>query len=268
MKNEIKAFTYWECSPYRPTLPPYIACGLITMQSILGCRFLLLTPSNLQNYIDFDFSTKDFYFAGQSDKEKDSISRITAKSDFIRFKYICDNGGIWMDADTIILKDFFNALDPLLKLNRLVWHSEQFFGGQCGINLVKTAVNNMLESQRQSYGNPGQIKGMLPQKTNEFVTFIPSSYFDPTGDGSYKAAKWEVAAHTGVELNDFLRNKNCRIIKIYNSMLSTKDFSRLSVSDFLETNTLLSKIFLYINSDKYFWIEEAEALSGMLQVKN
>jgi hypothetical protein len=234
------------------------------MQLALADRFLLITPHNLSKHVDFDFSTKSFYFAGISDKRKDSISRITAKSDFIRFQRILEYGGIWMDADTIILRDFYSVIQPLFTDRNLVWHSEQFFGANANNETIRSATSVMLQSERQFYANPGNIKHNLAPQSNQHLTYIPFTYLDPTGDATYRASNWEIPSRSNIRLCDFLRNDQCCVIKVYNSMLSSELLSVFSVEDFLDSDTLLAQIFLKINEDKSFWVDRADALSDML----
>jgi hypothetical protein len=259
-----QAFTYWETSPYRPTVPPYILCGLVSMQRALGERFRLITRQTLADDVDFDFASRDFYFAAVADRAKDSISRITAKSDFIRFKRILDQGGIWIDADSIVLDDFLPVTDPMLDTGRLIWHSEQFFGALKGNELVRDAVENMLGSSRQHYANPGKIKDRLPAASNEQVTYLPSTLLDPTGDASYRAKDWETASRGDIPLAAFLRNPACRVVKIYNSMLLTKDVSQQTVAAFLQSGSLMAQVCLHVESSIEWRVVRAAEVAASL----
>lgn len=263
--NKVNVFTYWETSPFRTTIPPYILCGLISMQMALGDRFTLISPSNLSDEVDFDFASKEFLFAGIADREKDSISRITAKSDFIRFKRIYDRGGVWLDADTIVISNFLYEIDPLLISGKLVWHSEQFFGALPGCPLIGQAVANMLSAQRQTYANPGNIKEAVQSPENkDGIVYVPQKIWDPTGTAAYKSVDWKMGYEHELSVGEFIKNRDCKIIKMYNSMLATYDYSKMTVREFLESGVLFSRIFLNINPNVQFWAEGADALNEAL----
>jgi len=106
MSAELKVFTYWETAKGVDIIPPYILCGLVSAQRAFGDRFLLITRRNLADWVDFDFLSTTFIFAAQKDPVKDQISKIVAKSDFLRFKFIAQHGGVWLDADSILRKSF------------------------------------------------------------------------------------------------------------------------------------------------------------------
>jgi hypothetical protein len=234
------------------------------MKKALGNRFLLLTPKNLASHIDFDFSNKLFFFARSKDRKKDSISLLTAKSDFIRFRYIQENGGIWLDADTFVLSDFTDAIYPLMDDGKLAWHSEAIFGAKPGNHIVTETVENMIESERQQFANPGGIKDRIKGCENGEISIIPRNILDPTLDKSYRNTDWEKTTRDDIEVSDFIKNPSCKIIKMFNSNLQGVDFSSMTVEQFIDSGTLMSKIFLHIDSDPDFWIKASEKLEKEL----
>ena len=262
MSDKTKIFSYWETSKLKPHIPPYILCCLVSMQRALGDNFLLLTPRNISQHIDFDFSSKPFLFAGHKDPVKNEISRIVAKSDFLRFEYIRTNGGIWLDADTIVLKDFFTEIMALLSAEKTLWHSEQFFGGYPNDPIISEAATNMLKSDRQVFGNPGNCKELI-QAQKSRVNFIPQSIWDPTGVGEYSAKNWDLPTQVGANATNFLKNK--ALVKIYNSAISKTHISQQSVESFLNQGTVLSHIFLSIEPDREYWFEASRRLEEELR---
>ncbi|HML53794.1 MAG TPA: glycosyltransferase [Solidesulfovibrio magneticus] len=258
----MKFFTFWEQSAYLHKVPPYILCALITMRLTFKESFLLLNKSNLKDWVDFDFESKLFYFSSSSDKDKDALSKIVAKSDFIRLYFVYKHGGFWLDADTIILSDFMSNLLEMVS-DKLVWHSEQLFGATIGNSLVKVAAENMIESERQVFGNPGGIKDIVGSNKDK-VTFIPLKIWSPRLDGSYSAKSWDMMTRTDMNVDTFLTNKECCLVKIYNSELGKLPFSQMSVEDFLRSDILLSRMFLHINPDISFWVEQVDALKTMM----
>jgi len=263
IKNNIKVFTYWETNKYNEYIPPYILCGLVSMKRAFGSQFILLSKHNLEREVDFDFSQKDFFFAGLSDPVKNETSRIVAKSDFLRFKYIQDHGGVWLDSDTVILKNFFCDINDLFLSGKLVWHSEQFFGSLPKNEIISKSVNTMLNEKRQIYGNPGRCKELI-QENKKQVSFIPQFVWDPTGKLEYNASNWDIAANVDIKVEDFLKNDRCSLVKIYNSELSKMGLSNKTVAEFLDGNTLIAQLFKKINPDIGYWVTETDSLQGSL----
>lgn len=202
---------------------------------------------------------KRSFFAAQADPVKDEISRIVAKSDFLRFKYIQDNGGVWLDADTIILHNFLDQIGDLFVPNRLVWHSEQFFGSLPKNEIISQSVDTMLNEKRQIYGNPGCCKELI-QKNKGQVSFIPQFVWDPTGKLEYSASSWDIMANIDIKVEEFMKNDKCSLIKIYNSELSKIDILNKTVTEFLDGNTLMARLFKGIEPDIGYWVAETDLL--------
>lgn len=231
------------------------------MQRAFGDRFILLTPTNLNRYVDFDFSEKIFFFARSTDRKKDSISLITAKSDFIRFRFIQENGGFWLDADTLVLGDFTPEVGPLMKQGKLAWHSEAIFGAYACNSIVRKAAEAMIASHRQKFGNPGGIKDFLKECSEDKISVIPRWLHDPTLDRSYRNTDWSKTTRDDIEASDFIENPSCKIVKIFNSNLQGVDMSRMSVEDFFASNTLMSKLFLHVEPSVDYWIKAASEVN-------
>lgn len=222
------------------------------MEMFLGPDFELLTIKNVEERIDFDLSQKQFYFAGIPDKKANDISMITAKADFIRFRHVRKNGGVWLDCDTIVLKPFIDLIRPLVNDQKLAWHSEQFFGALPENDLITTIEANMLSTDRQTFANPGSCKEVI-QDNRDAVSFIPSVIWDPTNEHSYSSKNWEDTASGTLQLSDFLKNDNCCIVKMYNSMMRTMAMGDFSPEQFLRSGSLVANIFLSIEPDISIW---------------
>lgn len=255
----MKIITYWEEPPLGRRTPAYILCCLASMRRALGDDFLLLTKDNLCRWIDFDFNSKQFYFSIIGDKVRDSISKIVAKSDFLRFKFILEHGGFWLDADSIVLRNFLDPLRGLASDGHLVWHSEQLFGSPARNSIINSAVSKMVEADRQIFGNPGGIKEMIQERRSD-VKFIPLSLVDPTGHLSYTAKTWEHILAEGVRADQFIANKQCAVIKLYNSMLSSSTAGSTDIQEFIHNDSLLSSLFLHLVPNPNYWIEKSREL--------
>lgn len=263
MKENIKVFTYWETNKYKKHIPPYILCGIISMKRAFGDKFEMITKHNLEQKVDFDFSQKEFFFAADTDVVKNETSKIVAKSDFLRFKYIQDNGGIWLDCDTIVLQSFLEEISDLFEQNKLVWHSEQFFGSLPENEIISECVNNMLLAERQIFGNPGGCKELI-EKNKKNVSIIPQFVWDPTGKAEYNASTWKVATRVDIRIESFIKNDKCSLVKIYNSEIAKMDVSNSTVDEFLMEDSLMAQLFKKIEPNIDYWVNEARILNSKL----
>ncbi|MFG0917288.1 hypothetical protein IYR97_13460 [Pseudomonas fulva] len=250
----MKAVTYWESAPgYK--MPPYIALCIATMRSALGDSFLFLHEKNISAFLTGNFQEKQWAFKPK-DKEQDvEIKSIVAKSDFIRMAYIAQNGGFWMDADTIVFQDFLPDFD--LTVRSIYWHSEQFFGARAGSPILKEACDRAMVDEYQSWGNPGGIKNLINANPDN-VEVMPTKLIDPGYTPAYTYTNWKVLLDENLDVDDFLINKDAKILKLYNTYLRESGLGYLNTDDFFNSNTLISRIFLNLNPDKGFWIAQAD----------
>ncbi|NQY38654.1 MAG: hypothetical protein HRT80_01000 [Henriciella sp.] len=257
--SDFRVISFWATLSNKTHIPPYILCGLVSIKRAFQDRFLLLTPNTLEDHIDFDFQKRVFFFAASADKEKDELSRIVGTSDFVRFAYIAQHGGMWLDADSIVLRNFEKELQSMFSAKPIAWQCEALFAAQGPHPDIDQIKRNMIEAPRQLFGNPGECKTYLNGR-NDDVSLMPSSLWDPTGNQSYSAKTWERSIASGNDLDTFLENPECAVIKLYNSSISQNDLSDLSVREFLERDTILGKLFLHIEPSIEFWVEKGEEL--------
>lgn len=88
-------YTYWTGKEYKFI---NILRNLILLHSKSGkgYNFHLITPDNISDYID---DIPDYFYSLQP----------AHQADFIRIDVICNNGGIWLDSDTLVM----NSIDSL-----------------------------------------------------------------------------------------------------------------------------------------------------------
>ena len=250
----MKAVTYWESAPGNK-MPPYIALCIATMRCVLGDSFLFLHENNISDFLKGDFHEKQWAFKPK-DKEQDAeIKSIVAKSDYIRMAYVEHNGGFWMDADTIVFQDFLPDFD--LTGGSIYWHSEQFFAARAGSPILKAACDRAMADEYQSWGNPGGIKNLINANPDD-VEIIPEKLIDPGYTPAYKYSNWKILLDENIGVDEFLINKDAKIMKLYNTYLRESGLGYLNMEDFFSSNTLISRIFLNLNPDKGFWISEAD----------
>lgn len=96
-KNENNVFIYWDGYKYKLI---QILHKLIYLHSNNEKKYKVyfINSNNIYNYINY---TPSFF-----DKMK-----VNHKSDYIRYKLICEYGGIWLDSDTIVMSDLSSLFE-------------------------------------------------------------------------------------------------------------------------------------------------------------
>lgn len=256
----MKNFSYWQSPSYISSPPPYILLGLASAKFVLGDNFQLLTSSSVIDIIGENHESKLWKFSGEIDTKKQELMSIVAKSDYIRMAVMEKVGGMWIDADTIFLKDYADFFEKLLPSNNnLAWHSEQFFGAASENQIIKEACSNMLASDVQKWGNPGDLKNLITSRS-EIVTNIPYSLVTPGFVPEYTYNTRDIMLDSNISADEFLLNSKQHILKLYNTPFSGTVYGNMSVSDFLNQDILLTKIFLKINPNKNEWIDMADGI--------
>lgn len=236
-------------------MPPYIALGIATMQLALGDSFLLLTDKNARDFIGDEYLEKTWAFNQHHKNLTPEIAAIVAKSDFVRMAYVAQNGGFWIDADTIVFKDFLPDLKPAD--DALHWHSEQFFGANAGNELLVAAARQVIFDEKQVWGNPGDIRSLIEGRPGA-VKPIAFKHLNPGHASGYCYSNCKMLLDRDMPAEEFLTNKDVKLMKLYNSDFCVSDVGTIGLVDFFNSQTLLSRIFLSINSDPAFWISRAQ----------
>ncbi|NHX28238.1 hypothetical protein HA397_30345, partial [Escherichia coli] len=139
----MKTYSFWANPTDMDSVPPYILMGLVSMQRALGDDFVLLTPQNVGDYVPQEHLQKAWAFTRQVPHLSPEIMRIIATSDFLRMYVVAERGGVWIDADTIVLRDYRAQIDAMAD-DTLLWHSEQFFCARQGNPILSRIAGNML----------------------------------------------------------------------------------------------------------------------------
>jgi len=258
----MKTYTYWETEPGVTSIPPYILLGIASMRLALGDDFVLLTKRNIRDYVSSDYLDREWKFSRKFDHVSQNRMSIVAKSDFIRMHLIGEHGGCWIDADTIVLRDYRPELARLLS-DKLLWHTEQFFCAKPGNTLLKSAAQSMLDVDQLVWGDPGGIKSAVREKHLE-IDPIPVSFWDPGYRPSYNAKAYRVIFRNDISAKYFLRSEGQFIQKMYNTSFCKFISPDMQVSDFLKSDMLLSKIFKNVNGNVPGWIADCETIRDYL----
>lgn len=254
----MKFVSYWETAPGK-SMPPYVALALVSIKRVLGDSFLLLTKESAPEYIGTDYLSKRWFFTTLGFDFDPRLATIVAKSDFIRMAYVYQHGGVWIDADTLLFQDPTSSIFTSELSKKLHWRNEAFFGSRPKHPLLGQAVANALESEHHDWGNPGDIKGLISRRS-DLVTPIPYHWFDPGYRPPYNFTSCEVMRGTEVPVEEFLTNPDMNLLKLYNTYFSRTTALQWSVSEFLESNILLARLFLHIEPDISYWASEANML--------
>lgn len=247
-------FSYWECIPGRE-MPPYVLLGLSSVKRVFGERFQLLTPKAVHE-LGIEVQ-KEWKFLRKNESEHAARRSIVAKSDYLRLAVVAQEGGFWLDADTIVLRDFTEDLMDL-NPNNLWWDSEAFFGSNPGNSILKESAQDMWAAEFQQWGNPGGIKDKKNAPGAD-VSTIPTALWNPGAEPPYNFKNWSVMLEDlGTE--QFLLSKKTAILKLYNSTLQATEYADMSVREFLATPTLLARIFLSMNADVDDWVAWTDEL--------
>ena len=89
----MKYFIYWENKNSRKT-PYYIEECINKMKIILGNNLIILNNKNINNFVEF------------IPENLCRIKRMAVKVDYLRIAVLYYNGGCYLDADTIVYKNF------------------------------------------------------------------------------------------------------------------------------------------------------------------
>ncbi|MCY9824123.1 glycosyltransferase [Aeromonas media] len=253
--------SYWENAPGQ-TMTPYVALALVSMRRALGDRFLLLTPQMLDSTIDPAVMDKRWAFQPLSFTLAAGIEEIVARSDFIRMAWVQQHGGVWLDADTLMLRDPTDSLFPDGLSAKLHWHSECIFGSQPGNPLLARALAIGLAEERHAWGNPGCIKDLVPQAPEQVIN-ISGELIDPGYRPLYNFTNCEVMRRTDLAVDRFLL-RPVALLKLYNTYFRRTTSRIESVDEFLANGSLLARLFLHIEPDVSYWLAESERLMNEL----
>ncbi len=253
--------TYWEHAPDQP-MPPYVALALVSMRRVLGDRLLLLTPSTVDDYLGPDVLDKAWTFEPLAFSLADGIKAIIAKSDFIRMAFVHRHGGIWVDADTLFLRDPSEAVLPHGVSAKLHWYSECLFASLPGNLLLAQALRQGMSTRAHAWGNPGGIKDIIASAGDGLVV-IPGEVVDPGYQPRYSFSNCEVMLRRDVGVADFLR-RDVALLKLYNTYFRRTCARLETVAEFLTGGTLLANLFLHLEADCGYWQEEVEQLMAEL----
>ena len=249
--------TYWEHAPGQP-MPAYVTLALVSMRRVLGRRLQLLTPRTVEDFIGPEILDKAWAFEPLAFTLAEGIEAIVAKSDFIRMAFVHQHGGVWVDADTLFLRDPSESVFPDGVSHKLHWHSECLFASLPGNPLLAQALHRGLAADAHTWGNPGGIKDIVGLAGEDLVPIL-GEVVDPGYHPRYNFANCEVMRRRDVSVAEFLK-RNVALLKLYNTYFRRTCTHPETIAEFLDGGTLLAKLFLHLEADPGYWLSEAERL--------
>ena len=206
-------YTYWEGQE-----PDYIKMCYESLTKYCSENFKISRYSDYQNPIKFN--------------------SINHKTDWLKANLIYENGGFWIDADMIVMKD----LSPLIKLVEKNGFAgiPGFFGAKKGNKVLGNWIDGMrdiITKQDTKIGHSDMIKPLLQHKRFKEFDIFTREMICPI-------------YHTGDEFGNFFKDlpldkfvtNNTYIVTLYNSAFN-KDFKNMSREDILTSPWLISKMF-------------------------
>jgi len=160
---------------------------------------------------------------------------INQKVDFLKANLIAENGGFWIDADMIVMKD----LKPLLKLldKSDFIGIPGFFGAKKKAPILIDWINAMNEIISADLSFSDLIKPLLDHPMYKPYKYLTHEMITPI---------W----HTEDEFPDFFSSKqladfvthNTYIVTLYNSLF-TQEFKSMTGDEILSKDWLISRMF-------------------------
>jgi Capsular polysaccharide synthesis protein len=161
--NDFKVFVYWE-NKNNAKAPLLVEECYKTMKKNIP-NIIFLNDKNLHKYVSGLVDTKHLKYLAQ-------------KVDYIRAKIIYENGGMWLDSDTIVLDNFNDIIQHFI-------NSKCTFWGHANINTEKPIVNishfmakkdceQILKSKRKIGWSEigGHLLGKIIVRNNNFINQI------------------------------------------------------------------------------------------------
>lgn len=238
-------------------MPPYVALSIANMQRWMGERFEFLTPDCIAS-LGAVAMRKRWEFEPLPFTHESTHLAIVAKSDYVRLAWIARHGGMWLDADMIMTGPLDDLLLAAWQSDRLHWLSEAFFAAAPGCAILREAAEASLAARLQVWGNPGGVRDLIEARPSE-VEMLDRRLVDPGSEPPYRFQTCETMLSTVRPVEKFLINPDMRVLKLYNTYFSRSSLNT-SVESFLDSRTLLARVFLAIDPDRSFWLDAATAV--------
>lgn len=172
---------------------------------------------------------------GKDDYPELNHLKINHKTDYLKAWLILENGGFWIDADMIVMKN----LTPLKKLVKEHGFAgiPGFFGAKKGNRVVERWFKSMQKIIQSELTFSDLIQPLLQDPEFEEFGIFTKEMICPiyhTGNEFWNFFK-------DLDVNDFV-TKNTYVVTLYNSSFSD-EFKKMNKIDILNNPWLISKMF-------------------------
>ena len=237
-----KIWLYWENKP-GCSRPPYLDLALETInRHSEDYEVILLNERSIRDYIKIPNVVEKF-------------SEIAHKADYIRFNLLYQYGGVWLDSDSILLRNIGEAIEPFIANHDYIGYGREqgkpsigFMASKKGCKLLGMHLEEVdrflrrklwkqmpLSTVKLGWSEIGyDILWKLANKYDyyhhERNMFAPTVWSD-----------WKYFFKTDVNIEEYLSHNPFAVV-LYNKMMfdSLKD---LSIQEIMNGKTLLAKLF-------------------------
>ncbi len=251
--NQIKIFTFWE-NINGAGMPAYIKLCMETWgKYIAGSEVICINYDNLEEYIG-----KDTY-----DIERLKKLTLPCQSDLISFALLLKHGGLWLDADTILTKNFLETLNlPSDKILMFGEHLAFIFAREANnpalSDLVEMAKERLSTIEYEKLINRGygwdyfgnqmltKIKANHPDSFHSIhpteAGFIPENalfHNVPYGPGRYQALYFK---QNDIHVEHVIEKSKFGLIGLHNSWTPTDYKTIIDRAQVLNRSELMSAL--------------------------
>jgi len=248
---------YWENRKNKPE-PAYITLSRWTMlHNLQDCTLVIVTPDNVEKYLPgITKITQNIQvdIQGRADrflrKFQSPRKNIAVKCDVIRAQLLQRYGGIYIDADAIILGDFDKYFDYLksfdfIGMKRSSHGKNHVSVGFYGANVNTTIINEYSSKQTNILANNTEVH--YNQLGGSLLTEVFDKYKKETfcfDEKEIQPVTFEdarsVFIDTSINVEDIISPKQ-NIFMLFNGPFNN-ELKHITIKELYESNMLISKI--------------------------
>lgn len=223
---------YWENAPGKKKYS-YLDLCLDTIKKYKGQfnEIIILNEKSVKDYIELPF-----YW--------DQVECIAHKTDYLRSRLILKYGGLWIDSDTIIVRNLSYILDELKRYDFVGWGDENgpyigTFAAQKGSVILSEWANRQDKIfYKKKFGWAVLGTNILWEVSKEYTyKHFPYEIIAPVG---WK--EWRRFLSKEERIEDVIKKDN-RMVTLYNNFMKYTILGNMGKEEILESDMLLSKIF-------------------------
>ncbi len=223
-------YLYWENKGSNKR-PKYLDLCLETIKKYNN-NVIVVTPENIYKYIPEDKVNKRIWL----------VDKIPQRADYFRYHILHYNGGMWLDFDTICLKNL-NYLFKYLDEYDMFIHSEQFFGCKPGLfSDMLNELNDKLNKNELLKFNWTELGITTFKKYLDKINYIDIDLNLIVPKINYSSISNPfIIFDTNIKPEDFIKDEQL-ILKLYNSLYNSKQIDELNNNQNILFNKIIKNI--------------------------